>query len=171
MSYSRNRKLFILALTVLLGMAYVTQALALSDETINQRIEDVAADTPELRETKVRIAIEDGYVVLYGEVRLYSQKMMYGRIAWQTMGVVEVENEIRVVPVVPLDDAAIVHKIREIVKTYRRFHSAQVKIKVEQGCVFLRLTLEHPRDVLFLKHRVAEIEGVIAIKIDASFKV
>jgi len=171
MSHSHNMKLFILALTVLLGMVYVPQALALSDETIKQRIKDAAAETPELRGTKVRIAIEDGFVVLYGEVRLYSQKMIYERIAWQTMGVAEVENEIRVVPLMPLADAAIERKIREVVKTHRRFQGVQLKIRVQEGSVFILTTLEHPRDVLFLKHRVAEIEGVTAIEIDASFNV
>ncbi len=35
----------------------------------------------------------------------------------------------------------------------------------------LRPTGEHTRDVLFLKYKVAEIEGVIAIEIQASFNV
>ena len=168
-NYKKN--LFVLALAALLGMAHAPQALALSDKTIQQRIEDAAAETPKLRGTKVGVAVEDSYVVLHGQVRLYSQKMTYERIAWQTMGVVEVDNEIRVVPVAPVADAAIERKIREIVKTYPRFHGAEVKIKVEKGTVFLRATLEHPRDVFFLKHRVAEIEGVITIEIEASFRV
>lgn len=108
---------------------------------------------------------------MFGQVRLYSQKMMYARIAWQTKGVVEVENEIRVEPVVPLTDGAIERKIREIVKTCRRFQGVKLKIIVEKGYVFLRASFENSRDVLFLKHRVAEIEGVIAIRIDASFMV
>ena len=171
MNHNHNRKLFILALAALLGMAHAPQALALSDKTIKQRIEDAAAETPELKGTKVGVAVEDSYVVLYGEVRLYIQKMTYERIAWQTMGVVEVDNEIRVVPVVPLADAAIERKIREIVETHRRFQGVQLKIRVQEGFVFILATLEHPRDVLFLKHRVAEIEGVTAIEIDASFNV
>jgi hypothetical protein len=43
-----------------------------------------------------------------------------------------------------------------------------VDIRVERGSVFLRVTLDHPSDILFLKHRVAEIEGVVAIQIDAA---
>lgn len=171
MNRNHNRKLFILALAALLGIAHLQQVLAMSDETIKQRIEDAAADTHELRGAKVGVAVEDSYVVLYGEVRLYSQKMTYERIAWQTMGVSEVENEIRVVPMVPLADKAIERKIREIVKTYPRFHGAHVEIRVEKGSVFLRAIIEHPRDIMFLKHRVAEIEGVIAIEIEAAFRV
>jgi hypothetical protein len=97
--------------------------------------------------------------------------MTYERIAWQTLGVLEVENEIRVVPLMPLAAAAIERKIRKIVKTYPRFHGAKVEIRVREGSVFILTTFEHPRDVLFLKHRVAEIEGVITIEIEASFRV
>jgi osmotically-inducible protein OsmY len=171
MSRNNKRNLFILTLGGLLGITHVPQTLALSDETIKQRIEETASNTSELRGTKVGVAVEDSYVVLYGEVRLYIQKMTYERIAWQTMGVVEVDNEIRVVPVVPVADTAIERKIREILRTYRRFHGAQVKIRVKEGSVFIRGTLEHPRDILFFKHQVAEIEGVIAIEIEAAFRV
>ncbi|MFB3123292.1 MAG: hypothetical protein ACE10H_14025 [Candidatus Binatia bacterium] len=39
------------------------------------------------------------------------------------------------------------------------------------GAVVLRGTFEHTRDVLFLKHKVAGIEGVIAIEIQTRFNV
>jgi len=171
MNRNHNSKLFILALTVFLAVAHVPQGLAVTDKTIKQRIEEAAANTTILREAKVGVVVEHGYVILYGTVRLYSQKMAYERIAWQTMGVVEVDDEIRVVPVLPLTDTAIKRKIREIVKTYERFRGAQVDIRVEDGSVFLRATLDHPGDILFLKHRVAEIEGVVAMEIDAAFRV
>ena len=170
MTRNHSRKLFVLTLTALLGITHVQQVLALSDEIIKQRIE-AAANIAQLRGTTVVIIVEDRYVILSGAVRLYSQKMTYERIAWQTMGVSEVENEIRVVPMVPLADKAIERKIREIVKTYRRFQGVQLKIRGEEGSVFLRAIFEHPRDVLFLKHRVAEIEGVTAIEIEAGFRV
>ena len=97
--------------------------------------------------------------------------MRYERIAWQTTGVLEVENEIHVVPMVPQTDADIERKIMEIGKTYPWFYSSKAEIRVQKGSVFILATFEHPRDILFLKHRVAEIEGVIAIKIDGSFNV
>ena len=169
MKQMRNPGLSAVVLTVLFAMAYVPQALSLSDETIKQRIEAQAADTPALRGTRVRVEVDDRLVVLWGVVRLYAQKMTYERIAWQTMGVAEVDNEIRVTPRVALADIAIERKIREIIKEHQRFHSAAAAVKVENGAVHIRATFAHPRDILFLKHRVAEIEGVIAIEIDPAF--
>ena len=49
--------------------------------TTKQRIEDQAADTLSLRKTQVDLAVEEGYVVLYGTVSLYIQKMLYEQIA------------------------------------------------------------------------------------------
>ncbi len=43
MNRNHNRKLFILALAALLGITHLQQVLAMSDETIKQRIEGVIA--------------------------------------------------------------------------------------------------------------------------------
>jgi hypothetical protein len=54
-------------------------------------------------------------IVLFGEVGLYIQKMIYEQIAWKTEGVIEIDNEIRVVPGWPQTDAVIDRKIMEVV--------------------------------------------------------
>ena len=157
----------LIALALLLSPT--TQALALSDDVIKQRIEEQVAQEIELGAATVRIEVGDGFVVLSGRVRLYAHKLSFERIAWQTAGVEDVDNEIRVIPLVPLDDEAIEREIREIIKTHSRFHRSGAKIRVENGAVFISATFQHPRDDLFLKKRVAEIEGVIAIEIDPMF--
>ncbi len=167
----RNRNLMFLVVLIIIvsGITHGRAALAMSDKIIKQRIEDKAADTFRLRGTKVDLAVEDGYVVLYGTVGLYIQKMLYEQIAWKTKGVVEVDNEIRVVPGLPQTDKAIERKIMELVQTLRRFQGVDVNVTVKEGAVHIRTTLDHPRDVLFLKSKVAEITGVISINIQAKF--
>ncbi len=141
-------------------------ALAISDEVIKQRIEERAVETLELTDTTVRIDVGDGVVVLSGTVRFYAQKLIFDRIAWRTEGVEEVDNEIRVNPMLPLDDQSIKRKIHEIIRAHPRLHGIGAQIRVEKGAVFIRAAFRHPRDDVFLKHRVAEIEGVTAIEID-----
>ena len=169
----KNRSLMLLVglIIIVSGITHAQAALAMSNKIIKQRIEDEAADSLSLRGTKVDLAVEDGYVVLYGTVGLYIQKMLYEQIAWKTKGVVEVDNEIRVVPGLPQSDAVIERKIMEIAQVHRRFQGVEVNVTVKEGAVNIRATLEHPRDVLFLKHRIAEIEGVIDIYIQAKFVV
>jgi len=62
---------------IVLSMSYSSEAQALSDEIIKQRIEAKASGTPELKGTRVRVDVEDGLVVLSGTVCLYAQKMTY----------------------------------------------------------------------------------------------
>ena len=171
MKKNRNMMLLVVSIIIVSGITHAHAALAMSDKVIKQRIEDQAADTLSLRETKVDLAVEDGYVVLYGTVGLYIQKMLYEQIAWKTEGVVEVDNEIRVVPGLPQTDKAIERKIMELVQTHRRFQGVDVNVTVKEGAVHIRTTLDHPRDVLFLKSRVAEITGVTSINIQAKFVV
>ena len=161
--------LFIVSIKIFSGITHAQPALAMTDKIIKQRIVDKATDTFRLRGTKVDLAVEDGYVVLYGRVSLYIQKMLYEQIAWKAKGVVEVDNEIRVVPGLPQTDTAIERKIIEIAQTHRRFQGVEVNITVKEGAVIIRTTLNHPRDVLFLKHRIAEIKGVMDIFIQAKF--
>jgi osmotically-inducible protein OsmY len=159
---------FVLVLIVT-GITQAHAALAMSDKVIKQRIEDQAADTLSLRKLKVDFAVEEGYVVLYGTVGLYIQKMIYEQIAWKTEGVVEVDNEIRVVTGLAQSDAVIERKIMELAQTHRRLQGVNIIFTVVNGAVQIRTTLDHPQDVLFLKRRVAEIDGVIDINIQAKF--
>ena len=161
--------LHILVIINVFGLLYIPRTFALSDDIIKQEIENEAADTLRLRETRVDLVVEDGYIVLFGEVGLYIQKMLYEKIAWKNQGVIEVDNEIRVVPKLPQADAAVERRIMEVIQTHNRFKGAKVAVTVEKGEVYIRINLDHPSDILFLKHRVAEIEGVTSIDIQAKF--
>jgi osmotically-inducible protein OsmY len=157
-----NLMLIFVLIIIVSGSTHARAPLAMSYKIIKQRIEDEAADTFRLRETKVDLVVKDGYVVLYDTVGLYIQKMLYEQIAWKTKGVVEVDNEIRVVPGLPKTDTAIERKIMELAQTHHRFQGVNFIIVVIKGAVYIRTTLDHPRDVLFLKHNVAEIKGHLA---------
>jgi len=159
------------AFAILLVTAPVALAIAQSDERIKRAIEMEIVKSPELRGVQVRVLVEDGYVILLGAVRFYIQKMQIEKIAWQTEGVVEVENEAHVVPQAPLSDVQIERKILDITTEHDRFHGAQIKVEVKEGSVSLDGTFQHLRDVIFLKHQIAEIEGVISVQFEIAFRV
>ena len=73
-----------------------------------------------LQDTRIDIHVQDRLVVLVGQVRLYEQKLFSDRIAWTTSGVFEVDNEIRVIPKLPISEEAIEREIPKIVTTVRR---------------------------------------------------
>jgi osmotically-inducible protein OsmY len=167
---SRPKGSVIVAAFLLLVLAS-PQALANNDRMIQQAIEEAAANTPELRGTGVRVAVGDRRVVLFGSVRLFLHRLLYEKIAWQTIGVVEVDNEIRVVPRVSSSDAAIERKIWEIIRAHEQFHMSDFRVVVKRGGVSLDGTFGQPLDVIFLRKRVAAIEGVVAIDIEVGFRV
>ena len=88
-------------LLLILVLFQVTPVLARSDDLIQREIEAQIAGSTMLRDTLIEVHVEQRLVVLTGQVRLYEQKLISDRIAWTTLGVFEVDNEIRVVPKVP----------------------------------------------------------------------
>ena len=164
-----NKQIAGLVLFLLLALLHVTPALARSDDLIQRDIETQIAESTALRGARIEVHVEQRLVVLSGEVRLYEQKLLSARIAWTTPDVFEVDNEIRVVPKRALTDAAIYLQIQEFVKADERFHTAGVVIRVKNGEVHLQGSFLHFRYPSILKHKVAEIEGVIAIHIKATF--
>lgn len=149
----------------------ITPALARSDDFMQREIEQQISETAALRGSQVEVRVEQRLVVLTGQVRLYEQKLTSGRIAWTTAGVFEVENNIQVVPTVPVSDQAIELNIRKIIKADERFIAAAVVISVNNGEVRLSGKFTNLGDPSRLKHRVAEIEGVLVINMNAGFVV
>jgi osmotically-inducible protein OsmY len=154
-----------------MSAVHLSPAHALSDDALRQRIEEQARNDKRLEGTRVVVAVQDGGVVLYGSVWLYSQKMLYEHITWRTYGVVEVDNEIHVEPRVLVSDQEIESTILSMILKYQRLQGAGIRVTVTKGHVRLHGTFHNPGDVLFLKHRVAEIAGVIHIEIEVRFVV
>jgi len=160
----------VMALFLMLTGTFIPKAVSsASDVSIKQQIEKTARENAKLKTAQVKVAVENGFVVLVGSVDRYIQKMLYEKIAWKTKGVIEVENEIRVIPMALQDDPVIERKIKEILQTYDRFQGVRINVTVKAGAVVVRITLNHPEDILFLKRRIADIDGVVSIDIMANF--
>jgi hypothetical protein len=56
-----------------------------------------------------------------------------------------------------------------MIKDHQRFQNTEMTVEVTEGVVSLSGTFYNPGDILFLKHQVAEIEGVIRLEILARF--
>ena len=117
----------------------------------------------------MHVWVQGEQVALSGTVYLYSQKMLYEHLVGRTPGVVELNNAVRVVPRLPVEDAEIARNIHTIVKDHQRFQHAEITVDVTEGAVNLSGTFHDSGDVLALKHQVAEIEGVIRLEIMARF--
>lgn len=137
------------------------------DDVLRERIQAQARQDKRLAGAEVVVRVQKRDVILSGRVRLYLQKMLYEQIAWHTQGVGEVDNEIQVVPEVHATDDEIKATIIRLLTEHEQFHGVDIAVQVKEGHVRLSATFREPGDVLVLKHRVAQIEGVVAIEIDA----
>jgi osmotically-inducible protein OsmY len=166
-----NARTFALLCVILglVGSPGLVLGQAAGDREILEHIAVQTSQDERLEDTEVHIVVRSGQVVLSGTVYLYSQKLLYEDIVEQTPGVVEITNEVRVVPRLPVEDAEIARHIRTLIKGHQRFQNSGITVDVTQGAVSLRGMFYAPDDFLFLQHQVAEIEGVIHLEISALF--
>lgn len=167
-----KKKIYTLpVLFLIVALFQMNPALARSDDLIKSEIEAKFSETTALQNTSIKVYVDQRLVVLTGKVRLYEQKLIANRIAWTTMGVSEVDSEIQVVPKIPLADAGIEKKIKMLIKSDQQFLAAGIVVQVVNGEVFLSGSFINLRDPSRLKHKIAEIEGVVEIKMSATFVV
>jgi osmotically-inducible protein OsmY len=140
---------------------------ALEDVELRARIEAKLAELPGREGAEIRVMVRNGQVLLQGRVRLLEQSLRAEQAAWKTSGVLDLENELRVVSPGVGGDAAIEQRIRMIIKGDERFIDTNLRLEVTAGEVRLRGLFQDPADVLALKHRIASIPGVLGVEIDA----
>lgn len=160
----RMKRLTVPILLFMLVLFQLTPALAQSDYFIKAEIEAQLAESKKMRDTKIEVHVEQRLVVLTGTTRLYEQKLISEGIAWTVPGVTEVDNEIKVVPTLPMSDAAIEWKIKEIVKFNLSLHAAGIVAVVKDGAVTIQGSFSEISALIYLKHEVAKIEGVVDIR-------
>ena len=171
MKQTQTNKTLLIVIVLMTLFFQTTPAIARSDGFMQREIKAKIAQTKVLRGTQIEVRVVQRLVVLTGQVRLFEQKLIGGRIAWTAAGVYEVENDILVVPTMPVSDNSIDLKIRKIIQADKRFIAAAVELSVNNGEVRLSGKFANLHDPSRLKHRVAEIEGVLDIKMNAEFNV
>jgi osmotically-inducible protein OsmY len=137
------------------------------DVELRARIEAKLTELPEQEGAEIRVVVRNGQVLLQGRVRLLEQSLRAEQAAWKTAGVIDLENELRVVSPAVGGDAAIEQRVRMIIKGDERFIDTNLRLEVTAGQVRLRGLFRDPGDVLALKHRIASIPGVLGVQIDA----
>ena len=153
-------------LTVLACVALLP-SFAIASSALQARIAFQVEQEPRLEGSDVRIVTDRGNVVMTGEVRLLSQKMLYEQIAWQTRGTLDVDSEIRVVPQTRVSDRQLEKAILALAERHRQLENIGVVVK--DGVAIVHGSFTNASDVLSLKWQIAEIEGVVRILINSRF--
>jgi len=155
---------FPVLLAMLVWMA-IPPAPVAADSALQARIEYQVQREPRLEGTEVRVITDTGNIVLTGQVPLLAQKMLYEQIAWQTRGALDVDSEIRVVPQSRVSDRQLEEAILGLIRNHDKL--AGLDVGVKDGVVIVHGTFTNASEVLSLKWRIAEIQGVVNILIDS----
>jgi osmotically-inducible protein OsmY len=159
----------LLALTLVLFLVGPSRASEprAADGELRARIEARLSALESGEGADIRVAVREGRVILQGRVALLEQSLRAEQSAWKTDGVIDVDNELRVVPAAPGADAEIERQVRLIIKSDGGFLDTNLELEVVAGVVRLRGLFQDPTHVLDVKHRIASIAGVLEVQIDA----
>ncbi len=114
-----------------------------SDDEIKTNIESIFLWNPYLDEANIQVSAEDGIVKLEGSVDSYWKKVRSEDIVQNMLGVIEVVNELAVVPEKDVWDQVIAEDIIEAFKRNMYVDPEALNIEVEEGNVTISGGVSH----------------------------
>lgn len=119
-----------------------TAALSKSDDEVEQAIVDAALYDPRLLAANLDVEVDGGKAILRGEVDTQKAKRVAERLARNTVGVLDVDNELEVVPPTPLADAELEERIENGLASNPVTESYEIRVEVDKGDVTLSGTVD-----------------------------
>ena len=124
-----------------LTIKYPTPPELPTDEEIKDRINDKFFWSSDIISTEIEVSVNAGEVKLEGEVETSWEKAMAETKALNTRGVLDVVNEIAVVPTKQIGDELIAEDIIESLENNIMIDIDDVTVKVNNGIVTLKGTV------------------------------
>lgn len=119
-----------------------TYGLPLPEE-IRKTAETILAADPDIDETKIDIHLDSGTVTLKGSVKFFWMLPRVEEIISNIIGVLDLKNELAVVPTEKVDDEIIAAQIMEELVNSETVDQSQVLVEVEDGAVILSGTVKN----------------------------
>jgi osmotically-inducible protein OsmY len=120
---------------------------------------DVRITTP----STINVAVSGGVVTLTGTVPSYDQKNAASDDAWTVPGVIDVINDIVVVPSIPRSDAEIEADVRRTLACDPAINAANVHVSVTNGVVYLRGTVPTYDQIQQASTDAWSVAGVVSV--------
>lgn len=115
----------------------------ITDEMIAENVLNAIRMDRNIRSELIEISVDQGVVALYGSVDSYWSKVRSEEIISNLSGVVQIINDLAVVPTVSKDDNTIAQQIREALQRMAEIDLESVTIAVEKGVVTLTGKVPH----------------------------
>lgn len=108
-----------------------------SDSEIEERINSIYSWHTNLSSYDLNVQVKNGWVTLGGTVESFYKKMIAEDLAYTVNGVIDVKNEITIVPTRKISDQGIAEAIKDALKIRVEVDLDEVDIKVANGVVSL----------------------------------
>jgi osmotically-inducible protein OsmY len=142
----------------------VSRASPISDPEIEALVRAHLDEDPRLRNPKtVGVVVSDGVVTLSGTVTSETERLAAAQDAWKAPGVVDVVNEIVVVPPVARPDAAIAADVREVLNRDRALYAGAITVVVINGLVYLEGTVPTYDQIERAADDARDVVGVVNV--------
>lgn len=109
---------------------------------IKETAENVLQANSDIDKTKIQVSVDSGIVTLRGTVQWYWQLQRAEELLANIIGVVDISNELIVVPSENITDEKIAEQIVDELADSDLVNLGQLLIKVEKGIVFLSGTVK-----------------------------
>jgi osmotically-inducible protein OsmY len=125
-----------------LDVSYPVEIEIMSDEDIASSIDSKLLWNTAIDSTKIDISVDGGVIELEGTVDAYWKKLRAETLAMDVSGVMDVHNELAVVPTDDYVDEAIAKDIMDSLERRFTVDEEKVNVEVENGIVTLTGTVE-----------------------------
>ncbi|TFG05926.1 BON domain-containing protein [Candidatus Thorarchaeota archaeon] len=125
-----------------LDVSYPVEIEIMSDEDIASSIDSKLLWNTAIDSTKIDVSVDGGVIELEGTVDAYWKKLRAGTLAMDVSGVMDVHNELAVVPTYDYVDEAIAKDIMDSLERRFTVDEEKVNVEVENGIVTLTGTVE-----------------------------
>jgi osmotically-inducible protein OsmY len=133
----------VLSVENLIQVAAPTGTRLRGDREIKANVEGLLEWNSTLEDSKIEVSVDSSNVVLEGVVDGYWKKLYAEELAATTSGVVDVTNNLAVVPSKQVVDEAIAKDVTEALQRNAAVDADSVGVKVENGLVTLTGTVEN----------------------------
>lgn len=136
-----------------------------TDAQIQKDVMDELKWQPFLNSSEIGVAVKNGIVTLSGIVDTYSKKLTAEKVAKKVAGVKAVAEEIQVgvSPAYRKTDAEIAEAVYNTLKWHTAIREDEIKIKVENGVVFLDGQVEWAYERNYAKTAIENLAGVKSV--------
>jgi len=142
----------------------VSLATPWSDEEIEKTVRaNLARDVRLPNPGNLFVQVKNGVVTLTGAVGTYAQKTAAEDDAWTAPGVVDVVNDLSVVPPYTRNDADIAADMRTVLAADTALEAENISVSVINGTVYLRGTVPTYYQVRQAAHDAWGVAGVLNV--------